>query len=74
MDQKAIIKLKKTYKLLSKDDKKKLKKIIVKWYRNLQKYREQDNNTKYNSYLDKIHYNLDKLGTFLEMRGGDESS
>ena len=27
MDQKAIIKLKKTYKLLSNDDKKKLKKV-----------------------------------------------
>ena len=39
MDQKAIIKLKKTYKLLSNDDKKKLKKVLAKWGSNLQKYR-----------------------------------
>lgn len=70
MDQKAIIKLKKTYKLLSNDDKKKLKKVLAKWGSNLQKYREQDDNTNYNLYLGKIQYNLDKMGSVLEMRGG----
>jgi len=40
----------------------------------LQKYRQQDNNIKYNSYLDKIHYNLDKVGTVLEMRGGADDT
>ena len=72
MEQKAIIKLKKTYKLLSNDDKKKLKKVLAKWGSNLQKYREQDDNIKYNLYLGKIHYNLDKMGSVLEMRGGME--
>ncbi len=70
MNEYSINKLKKEYNLLNNNDKEKIKKVLAKWSINLQKYREQDDNTKYNLYLDKIHYNLDKLGTALEMRGG----
>lgn len=70
MNKNSINKLKKEYKLLNNNDKEKIKKVLAKWSINLQKYREQDDNIKYNLYLGKIHYNLDKIGSVLKMRGG----
>ena len=59
-----IVRLKNIYRTFNKEEKIKIKKIITKWYLNLNKYRKENNNIKYNLYLDKINYKLNKMDNF----------
>ena len=59
------------YKSLNNDNSKKIfKKIVKKWVEKLKYYENNGNVFKYNLYLNKINYNIKKINSVLEMRGG----